>query len=142
MILIQRSGELVLKYATNTNSQRSPCPLCHSSHIAMSASSPPLPSKRSSESIPLHGNKQRGRLRVQLSPEAKQLERSHAIQKVKASLITRTTSSMTTTANQRAAQRASVLAAIGKKDTVISIASPSLSRAERYLNAAPRRRKR
>ena len=28
------------------------------------------------ESIPLHGNKQRGRLRVQLSPEAKQLETS------------------------------------------------------------------
>ena len=78
---------------------------------------------------------------MQLSPQAKQLERSHAIQKVKASLITRTTSSMTTTANQRAAQRASVLAAIGKKDTVISIASPSLSRAERYLNRSAEKEK-
>jgi len=44
------------------------------------------------ESIPLHGNKQRGRLRVQLSHEAKQLERSHAIQKMKASLLTNSSS--------------------------------------------------
>ena len=108
-ILIIRSGELVLKYATNIiYSQRSPCRLCHSSHITMSAP-PPLPSKRSLESVPLYGNKQRGRLRVQLSPEATQLERSDAIQKVKASLLAKSSSSMTTTANQRAAQRASVL---------------------------------
>ena len=70
---------------------------------------------------------------MQLSPEAKKSERSQAIQQVKANLLTRTTKS-TTTAKQRAAQRASVLAAIGKKDTVISMASPSLSRAEHYLN--------
>ena len=95
---------------------------------------PPLPSKCSLESVTLDGNKQRGRLRVQLSPEAKKSERSQAIQQVKANLLTRTTSSNTTTAKQRAAQRASVLAAIGKKDTVISMASPSLSRAEHYLN--------
>ncbi len=53
------------------------------------------------------------------------------------------TKSNTTTAKERAAQRASVLAAIGKKDTVISImASPaSLSRAKRYLNRSVEKEK-
>jgi hypothetical protein len=78
---------------------------------------------------------------VQLSPEAKKSERSQAIQQVKANLLTRMTSN-TTTAKQRAAQRATILAAIGKKDTVISImASPSLSRAERYLNHSAEKEK-
>jgi hypothetical protein len=50
---------------------------------------------------------------MQLSPEAKLSERSWGIQKVKANLLARTTS---TNDEQHAAQCAAVLAANGKKD--------------------------
>ena len=95
---MQQTSTLNAVRAASATRRTSPC-LC----------APPRASKRSLESVPLHGNKQRGRLRVQLSPEATQLERSDAIQKVKASLLAKLSSSMTTTANQRAAQRASIL---------------------------------